>query len=166
MFTTVLSQRFADVLGEMIESAESAGSDTAVVAKLGTKIFGVVMDKCLCGDSNKGRQQCKKVLKVEPSDLYKMVLQYRDIVVFHSDEQSAEKRFATYVPKELTFQSRFCGWYYRMRKIVNDKKRDHDAAGEAWIVTQEEILARVLGLSMVESKNISDKKKKESPESE
>ena len=97
-----------------------------------------------------------------------MVLQYRDIVVFHSDEQSAEKKFATYwyVPKELTFQSRFCGWYYRMRKIVNDKKRDHDAAGEAWIVTQEEILARVLGLSMVESKNISDKKKKESPESE
>ena len=53
MFTTVLSQRFADVLGEMIESAESAGSDTAVVAKLGTKIFGV-MDKCLCGESNKG----------------------------------------------------------------------------------------------------------------
>ena len=53
MFTTVMSQRFADVLGEMIESAESAGSDTAVVAKLGTKIFGV-MDKCLCGESNKG----------------------------------------------------------------------------------------------------------------
>ena len=96
-----------------------------------------------------------------------MVLQYRDIVVFHSDEQSAEKRFATYVPKELTFQSRFCGWYYRMRKIVNDKKRDHDAAGEAWIVTQEEILARVLGLSMVEeSQNITDKKRKECSDSE
>ena len=95
------------------------------------------MDKCLRGDSNTGRQRCKKVLKVEPSDLYKMVLQYRDIVAFHSDEQqsAAEKNFATYyLPKELTFQSRFSGWYYRLRNIVNNKKRDHEAAGEAWIV--------------------------------
>ena len=33
MFTTVLSQRFADVLGDMIESAESSGADTAVVIR-------------------------------------------------------------------------------------------------------------------------------------
>ena len=99
-----------------------------------------------------------------------MVLQYRDIVAFHSDEQqsAAEKNFATYLPKELTFQSRFSGcWYYRLRNIVNNKKRYHEAAGEAWIVAQEDIVARVLGLSMVEeSQNITDKKRKECSDSE
>ena len=49
-----------------------------------------------------------------------------------------------------------------MRNIVNNKKRDHEAAGEAWIVAQEDIVARVLGLSMlVESQKITDKKQKE-----
>ena len=110
MFTTVLSQRFADVVGEMIEGARSAGDDTAVVAKLGTKIFGA-MAKCLRGDSNKGRKDCKKLLKLEPPDFYKIVL-YRDILVFHSDKLSAGRNFTTYLPKELTFKSRFSGWYY------------------------------------------------------
>ena len=46
-----------------------------------------------------------------------------------------------------------------MRKIVNDKKRDHADAGEAWIVAQEDIVASILGLSMVESQKIKEKKK-------
>ena len=165
MFTTVLSQRFADVLGEIIESATTAGDDTAVVVKLGPKIFGV-MEKCLRGDSDTCRKDCKKVLKLEPSDLYKMVFQYRDILVYHSDEQSAENKFATYLPKELTFQSKFSGWYYRTRKIVNNKERDHEDAGEPWIVAQEDILARILGVSMVENKTITDKKQTAIPTSE
>ena len=91
----------------MIEGARSAGDETAVVAKLGTKIFGA-MAKCLGGDSNKGREDCKKLLKLDPHHFYKIVLQYCDILVFHSDKLSAGRKFATYLPKEeLTFKSRF-----------------------------------------------------------
>ena len=109
MFTTVLSQRFADALGEMIEGARTAGDDTAAfVAKLGTKIIGV-MEKCLGGDSDKGRKDCKKFLKLEQPDMYKIVLQYRNILVFHSDKLCAGKKFTSYLLKALTFKSRFSG---------------------------------------------------------
>ena len=42
---------------------------------------------------------------------------------------------------------------------MNNKKRDHEDAVEAWIVPQEDIVARILGLSMVESKKLKKRKR-------